>query len=54
MKDSRGADVETAIATGITTGVLLETGIIAPGGVISGFVAELGATSVPPQLYLYK
>lgn len=45
MKDSRNADVETALGVGATTAVLVETGIIESGGLITGAVAELGATT---------
>lgn len=45
MKDSRNADVETALGAGATTAVLLETGIIGSGGLISGAVAELGTAT---------
>lgn len=45
MKDSRNADVETALGVGATTAALVETGIIESGGLITGAVAELGATT---------
>ncbi len=45
MKDSRNADVETALGAGTTAAVLLETGIISSGGVVTGAIAELGATT---------
>ncbi len=45
MKDSRNADVETAFGVGATTTVLLESGIIESGGIITGAVTQLGATT---------
>lgn len=45
MKDSRNADIETALGAGTTTAVLVETGIIGSSGLVSGAVAELGAAT---------
>ena len=45
MKDSKNADIETALGAGTTTAVLLEAGVIGSGGLVTGAVAELGAVT---------
>lgn len=45
MKDSRNADVETALGVGTTTAVLLESGVISSGGLVTGAVAQIGSAT---------
>lgn len=45
MKDSKYADVETALGVGATTATLLEAGVIGAEGLVTGAVAQLGTAT---------